>query len=167
MNKIKRYGALLLWILLTAFWMIIASSLSLTELIIGIFASLLIVLYSMDLVFSKDEMTPFSLRTTRALFLLFLRLIREIIVSNLHVAKIVLSKKMEIDPGFETIRQPLKKDLNKTLYGNAITLTPGTLTVDMHDDVIIVHGLEKHLVKSLEGSKLERSFMCLEEEKHD
>lgn len=167
MNKSKRYGAFLLLILLTVFWMIIASSISLTELIVGIFASLLIVLYSMDLVFSKSEMTSLTPRTVKALFILFIRLIIEIVISNFHVAKIVLSKKLPIDPGFESIRQPLKKDLNKTLYGNAITLTPGTLTVDMSDDEIIVHGLEKHSVKSLEGSKLEKAFMNLEGTKHD
>jgi len=167
MNKRKRYGACILLILLTVFWMIIASSISLTELIVGIFASLLIVLYSMDLVFSETEMSSLTPRTLKALFILLVRLIIEIIVSNFHVAKIVLSKKLPIDPGFETIRQPLKKDLNKTLYGNAITLTPGTLTVDMEDDFIIVHGLEKHSVKSLEGSKLEKAFMNLEGIKHD
>jgi multicomponent Na+:H+ antiporter subunit E len=167
MNKTKRYGAGLLLVLLTVFWMIIASSISVTELIIGLLASLLIVLYSMDLVFSKDEMTSFTPRSIRALFILFIRLIIEIVVSNFHVAKIVLSRKLPIDPGFETIRQPLKKDLNKTLYGNAITLTPGTLTVDMTDDGIVVHGLEKHSVKSLEGSKLEQAFMNLEGIQHD
>jgi multicomponent Na+:H+ antiporter subunit E len=167
MNTRKRYGASILLILLTVFWMVIASSISLTELIVGVFASLLIVLYSMDLVFSQSEMTSLTPRTLKALFILFIRLIIEIIISNFHVAKIVLSKKLPIDPGFETIRQPLKKDLNKTLYGNAITLTPGTLTVDMEDDFIIVHGLEKHSVKSLEGSKLEKAFMNLEGIKHD
>jgi multicomponent Na+:H+ antiporter subunit E len=167
MNTRKRHGASILLILLTVFWMVIASSISLTELIVGVFASLLIVLYSMDLVFSETEMTSLTPRTLKALFILFIRLIIEIIISNFHVAKIVLSKKLPIDPGFETIRQPLKKDLNKTLYGNAITLTPGTLTVDMEDDFIIVHGLEKHSVKSLEGSKLEKAFMNLEGIKHD
>lgn len=167
MNKTKRYGAYLLLILLTAFWMIIASSISLTELIVGVFASLLIVLYSMDLVFTKDEMTPFSLRSIQVIFSLFIRLIIEIVISNIHVAKIVLSKKLPISPGFEIIRQPLKKNLNQTLYGNAITLTPGTLTVDMSDEHIIVHGLEKHSVRSLEGSKLEKAFMKLEGVHHD
>lgn len=167
MNKTKRYGAFILLVLLIVFWMIIASTISLIELIVGILASLLIVLYSMDLVFTKDEMTSFSPRTIKALFSLFLRLIREIVVSNFHVAKIVLSRKLPIDPGFEMIRQPLKKDLNQTLYGNAITLTPGTLTVDITDEGIIVHGLEKHLIKSLEGSSLEKAFMNLEGIKHD
>jgi len=165
MNKNKRNGSILLIILLLVFWMIIASSISWIELVFGFFASLMIVLYSYDMVFTVDDATPLKPRTLKALFVLVITLLLEIFIANFHVAKIVLSRKMPIDPGFASIRNPLKKDLNKALYGNAITMTPGTLTVDMKDDEIIVHGLEMHLIHNIEGSRLEKVFMNLEDQK--
>jgi multicomponent Na+:H+ antiporter subunit E len=100
-------------------------------------------------------------------FVLIFVLIANIIKSNIEVAKIVLSKKMPIDPGFVTIDQKLKKELNQALYANAITLTPGTLTVDMDKDKIVVHGLLKQHVRDLEGSRLEKAFLDLEVKNND
>jgi multicomponent Na+:H+ antiporter subunit E len=163
MKTKKRNGAIVLFILLLTFWMIIASSISLIELTVGFFASLLIVLYSYNLVFTVDDSNRVRPRMLKALFILVFTLLKEIVVANLHVAKIVLSRNMKIDPGFVIIKQPLKKDLNKALYGNAITLTPGTLTIDMSDDKIIIHGLRIEYAKGIEGSHLEKVFIDLEE----
>jgi len=163
MKTKKRNGAIVLFVLLLAFWMIIASSINLIEFIVGFFASLLIVFYSYDLVFTIEDSNAVKPSMLKALFILVFTLLKEIVVANIHVAKIVLSKKMPIDPGFVTIKQPLKKDLNKALFGNAITLTPGTLTIDMSDDEIIVHGLRVDYAKGIEGSHLEKVFINLEE----
>jgi len=159
----KRNGALVLGVLLFMFWMIIASTIDPIELIVGLFASILIVLYSYQMVFTEDESNKIKPGMLKALFILAITLIKEIIVANFHVAKIVLSKKMPINPGFVKIKQPLKKDLNQALFGNAITLTPGTLTVDMGDDEIIVHGLKVEYAKNIENSHLEKVFVHLEE----
>jgi multicomponent Na+:H+ antiporter subunit E len=164
MSKKNLQSKLLLLVMLVIFWMIIASSISLIELIFGIFSSILIVIYSHDLILTVDQRPKVSFKSLKALFLMFLTLIKEIIIANFLVAKLVLSKNMKIDPGFQKIRQPLKKDLNKALYGNAITLTPGTLTVEMTSDYIIVHGLIKDHIQNVEGSKLEKVFMNLEGE---
>lgn len=159
----KRKGALILGVLLFVFWIIIASTLNPIELIVGFFASLLIVLYSHQMVFTEDDANKIKPNMLKALFILAITLIYEIVVANFHVAKIVLSKKMPINPGFVKIKQPLKKDLNQALFGNAITLTPGTLTVDMGDDEIIVHGLKVEYAQNIEKSHLEQVFINLEE----
>lgn len=162
MKKNKRNGSILLIVLLTVFWMIIASSIHWVELVFGLFTSIMIVLYSYDMVFTVEDSSAIKPKSLKALFILIITLLWEIFIANFHVAKIVLSKKMPINPGFATIKNPLKKDLNKALYGNAITLTPGTLTVDMKHDEIIVHGLEMHLIHNIEGSRLEKVFIDLE-----
>jgi multicomponent Na+:H+ antiporter subunit E len=163
MKRKKRNGAILLLALLTIFWMVIASSINLVELIIGFLASTLIVLYSYDMIFTSDDATSFTPKTIVALVVLFYILVKEIIFANFEVAKIVLSPKMPINPGFKKIRQPLKKDLNQALFGNAITLTPGTLTIDMNDEEIIVHGLRLDNIDKIEGSALQKAFIRLEE----
>jgi multicomponent Na+:H+ antiporter subunit E len=158
----KTRAAVILFVLLLAFWLILSSKINLTIVIVGFFASLLILFINYDLIFNHQEATRLGFRTLIKLVVLFYVLISNIILSNIEVAKIVLSPKLPIDPGFERVRQPLKKDLNQSLYANAITLTPGTLTVEMDDEHILVHGLIKSHVKNLEGSALEKAFIDLE-----
>ena len=115
-----------------------------------------------DLVFNHSEVTKLTFKFLYRIFILFFVLIFNIAKSNIEVAKIVLSKKMPIDPGFVKIKNPLKKELNQALFANAITLTPGTLTVDMNHDEIIIHGLVKDSVKNIDTSSLEKAFIALE-----
>ncbi|MFU8793328.1 MAG: Na+/H+ antiporter subunit E [Acholeplasmataceae bacterium] len=163
MKNLKRNGALVLFILLVIFWVIIGSNFGWIELIIGTLVSGMIVFYSYDMILTSDEATPMTFRTVKRLIILFLTLLKEVVIANFHVAKIVLSPKLKIEPGFKKIRQPLKKALNQAFYGNAITLTPGTLTVDMDNNEILVHGLFlKHIV-DVEDSAIEKAFIKLEE----
>jgi len=158
----KTYGGILLFILLLAFWFVLSFEVSLYIAIIGFAVSLMVVIFNYDLIFNKAEITKLTIRTIFSFFVLIFILLYNIVVSNIEVAKIVLSKKMPIDPGFVTIKNKLNKELNQALYANAITLTPGTLTVDMNHDEIVVHGLLRQHVKDLEGSRMEKAFLDLE-----
>lgn len=163
----KTYGAVLLFILLFVFWIVLSFEINIYIAVIGFLTSALVVFFNYDLIFNKMEISKLSIRTMMHFFVLIFVLIANIIKSNIEVAKIVLSKKMPIDPGFVTIEQKLKKELNQALYANAITLTPGTLTVDMDKDKIVVHGLLKQHVRDLEGSRLEKAFLDLEVKDND
>jgi len=66
-------------------------------------------------------------------------LLWEIVKANLQVAKIVLSPKLPIKPAIVTAKSSLKSDFGKMLLANSITLTPGTLTVDIVDDTYFIH----------------------------
>ncbi|MGD9964323.1 MAG: Na+/H+ antiporter subunit E [Candidatus Izemoplasmatales bacterium] len=160
----KKSGAIIIFILLLLFWFILSFRIDLVIAIIGFMVSLFVVFFNYDLVFNNSEYSKLTFRTIKRLFVLFFVLIFNIAKSNIEVAKMVLSKKMPINPGFVTIKNPLKKELNQALFANAITLTPGTLTVDMNDEEIVVHGLVQDSVKNLDGSSLEKAFMALEEE---
>ncbi len=158
----KRSGAVILFVLLLVFWFILSFRLDITIAVIGFMASTLVVMFNYDLIFNRNEATKLTLRTFRKLIVLLFVLVVNIIKSNIEVAKIVLSRKMKIDPGFVKIPNPLKKELNQALFANAITLTPGTLTVDMNQDEIVVHGLIKDSVYDLDGSQLEKAFIAIE-----
>jgi len=163
----KTKSAVFLTVLLLIFWFILSFEIDLFIAIIGFVVSVMIVFFNYDLLFHHMEISKITIRTVWRFFILIFILIYNIIKSNIQVARIVLSKKMPIDPGFVTIDQKLKRDLNQALYANAITLTPGTLTVDMDKNKIVVHGLLKQHVKDLEGSRLEKAFLDLEVDKHD
>lgn len=152
-----------MFVLLLLFWYILSLQITLTITIIGFFVSVLIVFYNYDLVFSNQEATTLTLKVLWRLLTLFFVLIFNIVKSNIHVARIVLSRKMPIDPGFVTVKNPLKKELNQALFANAITLTPGTLTVEMDKDHIVIHSLIQEEVHHLDDSSLEKAFIALEE----
>lgn len=59
--------------------------------------------------------------------------------ANLDVARRVLSPALPIHPGVVQIRTRLRSELGRLLLANSITLTPGTLTVDVEEDRLLVH----------------------------
>jgi multicomponent Na+:H+ antiporter subunit E len=71
-------------------------------------------------------------------------LIKEIIKANVMVAKIVLQPKIDIKPGIIAVPIDSKTDLGITAIANTITLTPGTLTIDVSDDrsILYVHAID-------------------------
>ena len=158
----RRQGAVVLFMLLFIFWVVLSSKITLIQLIVGFFASLLVVFYNYDLVFNDLEATKITFKFIGRLIHLFIVLLIEIVKSNIHVMMIVLSPKMKINPGFKKMKQPLKKEFNQALFANAITLTPGTLTVDMDDEYILVHGLEMEHIDDIKKSDMQKAFERLE-----
>lgn len=69
-------------------------------------------------------------------------LLKEIVVSSLQVTKIVLSPQMRISPKVVQVQAKSKGEVRRVIFGNSITLTPGTLTTDLDDDgLVTVHAL--------------------------
>jgi multicomponent Na+:H+ antiporter subunit E len=91
-------------------------------------------------------------------------LIIEVIKANIDVAKIVLSPKIDIDPVVIEFKTKLKTDLTKTILANSITLTPGTITMIMENDVYTVHCLKREFADSLANSKFENILLKIEEQ---
>ena len=65
----------------------------------------------------------------------------EIVKSNFHVAKIILSSKMPLRRNLIRIPANQESELGKVIYANSITLTPGTVSVRLQGNEILVHGL--------------------------
>lgn len=110
-------------------------------LIIGAIASVVIALIfcSKCSVFNDIKLTPKSLIYSLAYIFVF---IFELIKSNLDVAYRVLSPRLPINPGIVKVKTNLKSDLGRMTLANSITLTPGTLTVDIKDEFIYVHWID-------------------------
>lgn len=62
--------------------------------------------------------------------------------SNIDVALRVLSPGLHLKPGVVKIRTSLKSDIARVLLANSITLTPGTMTVELADDALYIHWIE-------------------------
>lgn len=90
----------------------------------------------------------------RLLFYPF-RLFYDILMANLQVAGIVLSPRLPIDPSFIRFRTELGRSIPRTLFGNHITMTPGTVTVDIKDDgEFLVHTLNPRVAGDVTSGSL-------------
>jgi multicomponent Na+:H+ antiporter subunit E len=65
----------------------------------------------------------------------------EIVKSNLEVTKIILSPKMKLKRNLIEVSADPKTEIGKVILANSITLTPGTVSVNLKDDRILVHAL--------------------------
>lgn len=83
-------------------------------------------------------------------------LVVEILKSNFDVARRALSPRMDVSP--TTIRLPLRlrSDVGRVVYANSITLTPGTVSLFVEPDSIVVHALTRHGASSLANGEMER-----------
>jgi len=66
----------------------------------------------------------------------------QIVLANWDVARRVISPAMPINPGIVKVKTELKSPLGRMILANAITLTPGTLTVNIEGDVLCVHWID-------------------------
>lgn len=83
----------------------------------------------------------YSQDTTYRIEILFL-FASELVKSNLDVARRVISPKLPINPGIVEIKTRLKHPTYRLILANSITLTPGTLTVEMIDDSLFIHWID-------------------------
>lgn len=93
-----------------------------------------------------------------------LLLIREIVIANIAVAKIVLSFEMKSSPVVVRFESRLNSEILRVVLANSITLTPGTLTVDLEDGVYTVHCLKEEFAKDLNNSRFEKILLNIEGE---
>lgn len=84
----------------------------------------------------------FPIRLLKFLFIYIPVFIWKLILANLDVARRVLSPKIPLHSGIVKVKTNLKGDLGKLTLANSITLTPGTLSIDIEDDYIYVHAID-------------------------
>nr|WP_051541740.1 Na+/H+ antiporter subunit E [Clostridium lundense] len=145
------------------FWVVLCESLNMEISIIGSLVCYFIFKFNRDLIMERDNFFKTKGKTIIYSLKYFAILIREIFKSNFHVAKIVLSPKMDISPQVVTIDTNIKSPLCKTLLANSITLTPGTLTLLMEDKKLTIHCLQRENVNDLLQSDFEKILLKAEE----
>ena len=124
---------------LALFWLAVSGSFTIPNLLLGIAAAAL----SLALIRGHRQPSDRRIRPLKALSLLVLFL-KELALSAWKVAVLVASPKMTLKPGIFAFPLTVDRDFEITLLANLITLTPGTLSVDVSDDrkVLYVHALD-------------------------
>jgi multicomponent Na+:H+ antiporter subunit E len=122
-------------------WFLLNDSLSGEIFVSGLILSLFLALWSSKFfpVFKHVSLTPKSLWAFLRFTGVFLA---ELIRANVDVALRVLSPSLPIKPGIVAVKTRLKDPLARLMLANAITLTPGTFTLDIRDDILYIHWID-------------------------
>ncbi len=144
----------LTFLILFGFWIMLSARFDSFHLILGIICSLLVAYLSYDLLFFNVRLGDFRIRARR-----FLQsapwFLGQIFSANLHVAYLALSPRMPIDPQIIRFKTKLESDISWVAMANSITLTPGTITVDIREGEFFVHALDKKVAYDLNTGEME------------
>jgi len=135
-EKVKGF----VWLLVITFalWLALSSKLDWPELICGGLVCLIISFFGAH-IYSKLGFPPLSLKGILFSLIYIIVLFWEIIKASLDVAYRVIHPKMPIKPGIVVIKTRLKSDIAKMILANSITLTPGTFTLDVIGNELLIH----------------------------
>ena len=89
-------------------------------------------------------------------------LIKEITLANIDVALRVVNPKLPINPQMIRLKATQKGDLGRVIYANSITLTPGTVSVDIQGHEIVVHALTSEAADEDKAGEMDRRVTQLE-----
>jgi len=126
---------------LAIFWLLNSGLYTAIIMGLGVFSIFLVIFITrrMDVVDAESLPIQLSLRLPRY----YAWLIKEIVISNIKVVKHIWLGNQSISPTITTIKCNQETDMGKVIFANSITLTPGTVAIDLIDDQITVHALVK------------------------
>lgn len=151
-----------MFFLLFGFWILFNGQWTEEIALTGLVVSALIYLFCWKFLgYSPKSEWRLARRIPRA-FCYGLFLIGEVAKSVWQTIRFIWSPKVEVQPEIISFHTRLKTDTGKVLLANSITLTPGTITVDIRDDMLLVHCLDESLDAGLEGSQMEEKILKLE-----
>ncbi len=85
----------------------------------------------------------------------------EVVKSSVEVARVVLRRRIDVEPQLVAIDGSALEPVDQALLGNSITLTPGTLTLDVHEGRLLVHALTPDGAAALKGGEMQRRVAAL------
>ena len=166
MQKARRLA--LQFAVLFTFWLILSGKFELKYLSFGVASAALVTFITQDLLEpearqrkKKASSTASLLKPGWRLFSYFVWLVYSIVEANLQVAYLVLHPKLPIEPGLLRFRTRLRSKVGHILLANSITLTPGTITVDLTEGTYWVHALVPQAAGSLLEAKMQTKLEAI------
>ena len=152
------------FLILFGFWIIFSGMFDLFHLSLGVLCSALVAYVSCDMMLRDPEGKNRLQKAWR--FALYVPwLIYQVVLANFHVAMLVLNPE-RIHPQVIRFKTKLKSDFSMVTLANSITLTPGTITMDIIDREFIVHALSERVAMDLLNGDMENrvAHVFLEDE---
>lgn len=152
-----------MYLLLVLFWIILNGKITVEIVVLGLLFALLIYGFAykfLGLTWKREEkFWKYLIWGIQYIGIL----LREIIIANIAVLKIILSPKKKIHPVLVKFPAPLKSHLLQVILADSITLTPGTITVRLYEEKFEVHCLDESMAKGLNDSVFVKMLKKLEE----
>lgn len=155
----------MLFVLLVGMWIVFNGKFTIEILIIGCIISAAIYLFVWKMFGYGPKQEAKVLKKSGRIFLYFLFVFKEIVKANWCMMKIVLNPRSEVHPKMLYFRTGLKSDVSRVVLSNSITITPGTVTVNICDDIYYIHGLDASMVEGIEECDFVLKMRKLEEDK--
>lgn len=89
-------------------------------------------------------------------------LLREIAVSSIEVARLILQPSLPISPTVVTLQAKPESPVGQAILGNSITLSPGTVTLDVHEGQLLVHCISSESARALLDGEVNQRAAQLE-----
>lgn len=153
-----------MFILLWLFFILLSGKLTLEIVLFGLVIAALALAFSCAFMDWSLKQEARFLRCLPRVILYIGTLVWEIVKANLTTLRRIFSPRGE-EPAIVTIRTPLKTQWQKVLLANSITLTPGTITLHLENDKLVVHCLNKEDADGQENSAMEQRIARLEGDK--
>lgn len=116
------------------------------------------ILWRMDAV--DNESSPLHLLGRFVLYLPWL--VKEIVLSNVHVARVILDPELPIQPQLVRVRTTQTTDVGHVIHANSITITPGTVSLDVRDGNILVHALTSDTAEAVVSGEMDQRVSWVE-----
>ncbi len=146
---------------LYGFWLLLSGYFTPFLLAAGAASALAVVLFSKRMGIIDRESYPFHL-VGHALFSYWPWLVKEIIKSGWDVARRIIHPRLPISPTLVRFRPSQRTDLGLVIHAQSITLTPGTISVEVGPGEFLVHALTAEAGAALAGSEMDRRVTVLE-----
>lgn len=142
-------------------WELLSGYFKTNLIVLGIISCVFVTILSIKLkIYSKQHE---RIRINLKLPLYIPWLLKEIIKSNLHVARCILSSNESIQPQLVTIKPSQKTNAGIAVHANSITLTPGTISIDIKDNnEILVHALTNNTAQGIINGDIDKQVTKLE-----
>ncbi|MDP3049715.1 MAG: Na+/H+ antiporter subunit E [Thermodesulfovibrionales bacterium] len=138
-------------------WVIWSGMFDAFHLSLGIISCAIVTYTTHDILFTREKFSSAYLVEAVRFIKYIPWLLWQIILSNIHVAYLVLHPKMPIEPSLISFKTSLKKDISLVTFANSITLTPGTITLDIQaGKYYIVHCISRKVADDLLTGDMER-----------
>lgn len=148
-------------LLLAVFWVINSGHFDGLLLSLGVLSVAIVMYVSHRMTKAGGGYQPPIILSPRLPFYV-LWLIKEIIKSNIEVIRCIWQRTPAIEPRMIKVKVSQESDLYKVLYANSITMTPGTVTVEIEGDEFTIHALTKSSREGVESGDMDRRVRSLE-----
>lgn len=153
-RKLRNASRLVVFLCLYSFWLIFSGHYDALHLSLGLICSAVVAAVSHDLLIFNIDSPNKLVKLWR--FVQYVPwLLYQVVLANLHVVSLVLDPR-KIRPQIVRFKTALTSDIALVTLGNSITLTPGTITMDIVDGEFVVHAVSDKVARDLLTGEMEQ-----------